>query len=79
MVSIKRELIERINHLDAEKQRRVLEFVRNLEEQKTYTASELMQLPPEERDRIVIEALARSANQDVEYFDVVDGIVGDDE
>lgn len=72
MSALEHELIERISRLDAEKQRKVLEFVRHIEEvpeKRTYTATELMKLPPEERNRLVIEALDRSANEDFEIFE----------
>ncbi|MEO8611065.1 MAG: hypothetical protein ABI690_24425 [Chloroflexota bacterium] len=72
MSSIKRELIKSINRLDAEKQEQVLEFVRRIEQSsapKNYTARELMRLPFEERNKIVIASLQRSQDEDVELFD----------
>jgi hypothetical protein len=69
MSAIERELIEKISRLDADKQRKVLEFVRKIEEsqpQKHYSAEELMKLPFEERNRIAVEALKRTANDDVD-------------
>jgi hypothetical protein len=72
MTSVEHELLEKISHLDLEKQHRVLDFVRTLEEsqpEKTYSAHELMKLPVQERTRIAIQALERSANEDAELFD----------
>ena len=72
MSAIQRELIESIHRLDAEKQRRVLEFVRSIEQaplEKTLSPSELMKLPFEERNRLVAAALERSLNDDVELFE----------
>ena len=72
MSAITRELIESINRLDVEKQRKVLEFVRNIEQSsvgKTYSPRELMRLPLEERNKIVAAALERSLDDDVELFD----------
>jgi hypothetical protein len=73
MTTVERELIEKISNLDVEQQRRVLDFVRSLEGpelEKTYTARELMKLPPQERNRLVIQALERSANEEVELFEI---------
>lgn len=72
MTSVEHELLEKISHLDLETQRRVLEFIRSLEEsqpEKTYSARELMKLPVQERNRLVIQALERSANEDIELCD----------
>jgi len=72
MSAIERDLIERIRHLDIEKQRRVLEFVRDLEEvspKPMYSAHELMKLPLEERNRILLEQLQRAENEDFETFE----------
>jgi hypothetical protein len=72
MNTVERELIERIHHLDEEKQRQVLEFVQTIEtptEQKRYSARELMKLPFAERNRILLEQLERAANEDFETFE----------
>jgi hypothetical protein len=72
MSSIKRELIESINRLDDDKQKRVLEFVRTIEDtsaSKMYSPRELMRLPLEERNKIVAMALERTLQDDVELFD----------
>jgi predicted component of type VI protein secretion system len=80
--AIKRELIESINRLDVEKQRRVLEFVRSIEQsplEKTLSPSELMKLPFEERNQLVAAALERSLNDDVELLEAYDEADFDDE
>ncbi len=72
MTEIEQELIEKISHLDSDKQRQLLDFVRSLEESMAalpYSAHELMKLPLHERNRIVGEALERSANEDTELFE----------
>lgn len=82
MTSVEQEIIERINHLNADQQRRVLDFVRDIDEsepQKSYSARELMKLPLQERNRLVIEALERSTNDDVEQFDAYSETDLDDE
>ena len=72
MTAIEHELIEKISHLDVNKQRQVLEFVRSLEESapsKHYSALELMSLPLTERNALVERALERSENDETELFD----------
>jgi hypothetical protein len=82
MSALEQELIEKISHLDTEKQRQVLEFVRRLEapqQTQTYSALELMRLPPDERNRLVVQALERSANDDIEMLEAFDESDFDDE
>lgn len=65
MTSVEQELIERISHLNTDQQRRVLDFVRSFEESeppKSYSARDLMKLPLQERNQLVIQALERSTN-----------------
>jgi len=72
MSALEQELIERISRLDQEKQQKVLEFVQSIEDtpdEQTYSIYELMKLPVEERERLVIESLGRSANEDFEIFE----------
>ncbi len=72
MTTLEHELMERISRLDEEKQKRVLEFVQSIEQSsqvQTYSIYELMKLPVEERERLVIESLRRSANEDFEIFE----------
>jgi hypothetical protein len=69
MSAIEQELIDKIRHLNEDQQRYVLEFVRKLESPKRLTARELMQLPLEERQRIVAESIAAAADEDFETFE----------
>lgn len=72
MSAIQRELIEKINHLSSEQQRRVLEFVEKLEShapERGYSARELMALPPEERQRFVQAAFALAVEEEFEVFE----------
>ncbi|MBC7871465.1 MAG: hypothetical protein H7Y09_11555 [Chitinophagaceae bacterium] len=81
MSTLEQELIAKITSLDAEKQRKVLEFVASIEapEEKIYTLEELMQMPYEERSQRVAEALRRSRNEDFEIFEANDFYEYDDE
>jgi hypothetical protein len=73
MTTLKQELIEKIDRLDEDKQRRILEFVETIEDvipvERAYTAQELMRLPFEERNRLAKAALSRSLDEDVELFE----------
>lgn len=81
MVALEQELIDRITKLNDDQKRRVLDFVReiNQPEQISYTALELMKLPYEERNRLVVEALQRSQNDDIEVLEAFDDLDFDDE
>ena len=81
MSAIEREIIEKVKRLDEVRQERVLEFVESLESQPPETnlsARELMKLPFEERNRLVIAALERSADEDFEVFEANDADDFDD-
>lgn len=73
MTTLKQELMEKISHLDEDQQRRVLEFIENLEAAIThgppYTAQELMRLPFEERQKAVTAAFAAAADEGFEIFE----------
>ncbi len=72
MSTLERELIEKIKHMDEPHRKRVLEFIREMDSlaaKKSYSADELLKLPYEERNRLVAEALARTADEDVEFFE----------
>lgn len=79
------QILERIAHLDEVQKTRVLEFIDGLKapreavSQRTYSALELMALPLEERNRLAIEALERSQDEDVEPFDAYDESDFDDQ
>lgn len=80
MVALEQELIERITKLNEDQKRRVLDFVReiNQPEHTAYTALELMKLPYEERNKRVIEALKKSQNDDVELLEAFDDLAFDE-
>jgi hypothetical protein len=71
MSALEQEIIERIHALDEERQKRVLNFIRALESSSPMrlSASELLKLPLEERNRLVKIALESSANEDFEIFE----------
>jgi hypothetical protein len=70
MNMIEQQIIEKISHLEVEKQQRVLEFVEQLiAPVKHYTARELMQMPAAERNAIMRAQLEQSANEDFETFE----------
>ncbi|MCA0458937.1 MAG: hypothetical protein LCI00_33620 [Chloroflexi bacterium] len=69
MTTLERELIERIIRLDDASKQRVLEFVDTIENPRTYTALELLELPPEERERYIAWSFAAAANEDFETFE----------
>jgi CHAD domain-containing protein len=63
MSAIEQEILQRIRNLPPEHQRRVLDFVTRLEEERPLSARELMQLPAEERQRRVQAAIASAAEE----------------
>lgn len=69
-MTLEEELIEKILQMDEFQQRRVLEFIESLADERSaerhYTAKDLMRLSPEERDRVAREAIERSLGG---YFD----------
>jgi hypothetical protein len=72
MSALEHELIERISRLDEEQQRKVLEYIQIIEgalQERYYSATELMQLPPNERSRLIAAAFERAANEDFETFE----------
>jgi hypothetical protein len=69
MTTLEQELIEKIHHLDEAKQRRILEFVEEIENPRTYTALELLELPIEERERYIARSFELAANEDFEIFE----------
>jgi hypothetical protein len=72
MSALEQELMQKISRLSDDQQRRVLEFVQSIEKQPQetlYTALELIKLPYEERNRLVIAALESSADEEFEIFE----------
>jgi hypothetical protein len=85
MSAVEQEIIEKVRRLDEEAQKRVLTFIEELEisdetpPHKFYTAPELLQLPEEERNRLVAEAFERAADEDFEIFEAYSEENFDDE
>jgi hypothetical protein len=72
MTTLEHELIDKIKHMDTAHQQRLLQFIQEMDiasEQKAYSVSELLKLPYEERNRLAAEALAHTADEDVEVFE----------
>jgi hypothetical protein len=72
MSTLERDLIEKISHLDAEKQKWVMEYVERIERTsaaKVYAPSELMRLPAEERSQIMRAAFDRASDEKFEIFE----------
>lgn len=67
---IENEIIDLVKQLDENRQRQVLDYVRQLDitEKPRLTALDIMQLPSEERERIVAESFALAADEDFEIF-----------
>lgn len=69
-VSIDQQIIERIRELDEAQKLRVLEFVAHTAQQPpTYSAQELLSLPPAERQRLVAAAFEAAVDEDFETFE----------
>jgi hypothetical protein len=65
---IDQQIIESLHQLDEKQKQEVLQFVRTLQEPRTYTARELMQLPAEERRAYITASIEASADVDFEIF-----------
>jgi hypothetical protein len=79
---ITQDILDALQDLDETYQQQVLDFIRTLPHvriKKSYTARELLQMPLAERNRLAIEALERTANDDVELFEVWDEADFDDD
>lgn len=63
------EIVQRIRNLSPEHQQRLLAFLQLLEEERPLTALEIMQLPPDERQRHVRAAIESAAYEDFEIFE----------
>jgi hypothetical protein len=71
MATLEQELVAKISRLNADQQRKVLEFVQTLEAPPTrvFSARELMKLPQAQREHIIAEAFALAAEEDFEIFE----------
>lgn len=68
MSTLEQALIEKITRLDPAEQLKVMAFLQDMEAPRSYSARELLQLPPDERDRLVALAFASAAEEDFELF-----------
>ncbi len=66
-VPIEQRIIEQLHHLDERQKQRVLEFVNTLKP--AYTARKMLNLPVEERQRLVAAAFEAAAEEDFETFE----------
>ncbi|MCK6580552.1 MAG: hypothetical protein L6Q98_20870 [Anaerolineae bacterium] len=69
MSALEKQILEHVRKLDPDHQRRVLEFVTQLEQERPLSARELLQLPIEERRRRVAEAIDSAKGEDFETFE----------
>lgn len=68
--SIEQQILDKLHQLDEAQKQEVLNFVtQSLESQHSYTADELLQLPPDIRARLVAAAFEAAANEDFETFE----------
>jgi hypothetical protein len=69
MSSIEQQILQHIAKLDPENQRRVLDFVIQLENYPSLSAQEVMNLPIKERQQYVLAAIESASNEDFETFE----------
>jgi len=62
-------ILAKISHLSPAQKQRVLAFIEEITTPKHYTARELMRLPIEERNGILLAQLERAADEDFETFE----------
>jgi hypothetical protein len=68
--SIEQQIVKKLRQLNETQQRRVLEFVDRASRQPAgYSASELLRLPADERERAVAAAFEAAADEDFEVFE----------
>lgn len=69
-ISIDQQIIEAIRRLDDSQKRQVLNYVRQtLRQKSSYAVWELLQLPPDERERQIASAFEAAAQEDFEVFE----------
>jgi hypothetical protein len=74
MSALEQEIFEKVKRLDEQQKAKVLEFIAHIAPavpsvvERPYTARELMQLPYEERNRIIMAQLESSQTEDFEIF-----------
>ena len=71
MSTIEREIIERLQQLQTDKQQQVLEFIERLqfEQSHHYSPLDLLALPEEDQNRIIAESFRLAENEDFETFE----------
>lgn len=69
MSTLEQQILQRVRRLASENQRRVLDFLEQLEHKRPLSARELMRLPVEERRRRVQAAIAAASDEDFETFE----------
>jgi hypothetical protein len=69
-VSIEQRIMERVRQMSEAQKQRVLAFVMHASQQPpVYSARDLLQLPAEERERLVAAAFEAAADEDFEIFE----------
>lgn len=78
MSTLEAEIMMEIQRLDDTQKQRVLNFIYQLESQPrpSLSALELMKLPFEERNRLAIEALKQTSEDDIELFEAYEVLEG---
>jgi hypothetical protein len=70
MSAIEQQILEKVSRLAPAQQQRVLAFVEQITTHShNYTARELMRLPVEKRNAILLAQLAQAAEEDFESFE----------
>jgi hypothetical protein len=68
--SLEQQIIEKLHELADEQKLRVLEFVtRMLRQPPSYSARDLLRLPPDVRERLVAQSFEAAAQEDFELLD----------
>jgi hypothetical protein len=70
MNTLERQILDHVQHLSLDEQRKVLEFIESLEKPQPpiYSAQALMKLPLAERERLIALAFEKASNEDFEVF-----------
>jgi len=66
---VEQQIAQRVRTLGEDQKRRVLEFITVLEQHRTYSARELLTLPPQERAVLVEAAFQAAQDEDFETFE----------
>jgi hypothetical protein len=63
------QIVARLRKLTNTQKQQVLEFIGSLENEKTYTARELLRLRPDERERYIALAFQAASSEEFETFE----------